>query len=89
MTIDEGGTFAISRAGQFRPAACFRGSSAAEPACFRASAVAGTDAGSGYTKMCARVHAEVYTEVHAAVHAGVKAGANSTEGRSGGLLSWK
>ena len=89
MTIDEGGTSAISRTGQFRPAVCFRGSSAAEAACFRASAAAGTDSGSGYTKMCARVHAEVHTQMHAAVHAGVKAGGNLTEGRSGDLLSWK
>ena len=89
MTIDEGGTFAISRAGQFRPAVCFRGSSAAEAACFRASAAAGTDSGSGYTKMCAWVHAEVQIKMHAAVHAGVKAVGNLMEGRSCDLLSCK
>ena len=64
MSIDEGGTSAISRTGQFRPAVCFRGSSAAEAACFRASIAAGADAGSGHTKMCARVHAEVQREVY-------------------------
>ena len=89
MTLEEGGTSPISRTGQFRPTVCFRGSSAAEAACFRGIIAAGADAGSGHTKMCARVHAEVHTEVHAGVHAGVKAGDNLTEGGSGGLLSWK